>query len=76
MRVTETTENKTIDKGKTKLDESSDLLGKGTHLKYEAGQPGLHSEFWDSQDYIETPCPKTNKQTKNPKQQQKPFQIF
>jgi hypothetical protein len=26
------------------------------------GQPGLYSEFQDSQDYIETPCLKNQKQ--------------
>jgi hypothetical protein len=28
------------------------------------GQPGLQSEFQDSQGYTEKPCLKTNKQTK------------
>jgi hypothetical protein len=34
------------------------------------GQPGLQSEFQDSQGYTEKPCLE-NKQTKNPKQTNK-----
>jgi hypothetical protein len=36
------------------------------------GQPGLQSEFWDSQGYIEKPClGKTNKKNKKQKTKNK-----
>jgi hypothetical protein len=35
------------------------------------GQPGLHSEFQDSQDYTEKPCLEKTRKQKNPKQTNK-----
>jgi hypothetical protein len=37
------------------------------------GQPGLQSEFQDSQGYTEKPCLRKNKQKQQQKQKQKKF---